>query len=271
MDRKEKISKTIHFFSTAWFIACVIYLLMLTLFHAGFRLWIIFSLSGYSAVIIFIFVSLYLFAIFRSVDRSQKLSVEHPLTATSYYAFFYDVSPFLGGIAGAFAIINFATLRDFLLPIGYGTFLLTFLVWIIIDPLIAYVETLLPACRRCRLERLAKESLLKKEKQREKEHLIATVLQMSEQKRLDWQQVLQPYAEKLAEIIYKHQMGKKSPEDEILEIGVKAWQMGRLDCMQAIHNMTLDVYKKKYNTCVINDLIPTYWDGIGGWRYLSPS
>jgi len=91
--------KWLHFASTGWFMLCVGYILVSALRQAGVHWWVIFSLSGFSAIFVFLLIGLYLFAIFRGVDRNQKIEIEHPLTNTNYYLAFYDISPLLGGFA----------------------------------------------------------------------------------------------------------------------------------------------------------------------------
>ena len=114
---QQNRKKMLHFSSTAWFMLCVGYILVLALRQAGFNWWVIFSLSGYSAVLVFLLISLYLFAIYRGIDRSQKIEKEHPLTSTSYYKVFYDISPLLGIVAGALGVIGASKLSDILLTL----------------------------------------------------------------------------------------------------------------------------------------------------------
>jgi len=89
--------RRIHLLSTIWFIACIGYILVLVLRGAGFRWWVIFSLSGPSALVVFLLISLYLFALYRGMGEAQKIEVEHPLTTTGYYMGLYVTAPLLGG------------------------------------------------------------------------------------------------------------------------------------------------------------------------------
>ena len=102
----KKTSKLVHFFSTIWFVLSAAYVFVLVLLQAGKSWWVITSLSSYSVLMAFLLISLYLFAVFRGVSRSQKSLIEHPLTTSVYYSFFYDVSPFLGALAGGFGAIS---------------------------------------------------------------------------------------------------------------------------------------------------------------------
>ena len=118
---ERRMLKSIHLASTAWFMLCIGYILVLALRQAGVRWWVIFSLSGHSALIVFLLISLYLFVIFRGVSRSQKIEVEHPLTSTNCYMMFYVVAPLLGGLAGALGMIGENRIGQFLLGIALGT------------------------------------------------------------------------------------------------------------------------------------------------------
>ena len=73
---KQRLLKVIHLLSTIWFILCTGYLLILALRQAGVHWWVIFSLSGHSAVLVFTLLSLYLFAFFRGTSRSQLIETE---------------------------------------------------------------------------------------------------------------------------------------------------------------------------------------------------
>ncbi len=262
----QRVLKQVHFASTAWFMLAIGYILVLALRQAGFRWWVIFSLSGYSAILVFLLISLYLFAIFRGIDRSQKIEIEHPLTSTSYYAVFYDVSPFIGSIAGCLGTIGVSRVGDLPPSIALGTLATTFLVWIVVDPAIAFGERLLPASRKHRLERLAQVRALRQKKQEELKNLLAKILNQEEQKKHQWQESLRPYAEKLAELLICNRINFKKAEYEAVDIGSRAWQIGGLTYMRQLRDMAMAICKKKYQDVMIIDYISTWWDGIGSWR-----
>ncbi|MHC4495602.1 MAG: hypothetical protein ACYSYM_07250 [Planctomycetota bacterium] len=152
MRRRDELRIT-HIASTIWFILCVGYILTLALRQAGVRWWVVFSLSGHGVLIALVLVSLYLFAIVRGISSSQKVHVEHPLTSTIYYAVFYVTTPFLGTLAGCLGMIGVKTINQFLLGIAVGTLWVTFLVWVMVDPVIGLLEMLLPASRKHRVQR----------------------------------------------------------------------------------------------------------------------
>ena len=265
MNRRNRL-KLVHFASTAWFMLAIGYILVLALRQAGFHWWVIFSLSGHSAILIFLLISLYLFAIFKGIDRSQKIEIEHPLTSTSYYAVFYDVSPLLGVVAGCLGIIGVSRAGDLLPSIALGTLATTFLIWIVVDPAIAFVERLLPASRKHRLERLAQVRALRQKKQEERRRLLAEVLSQSEREQRRWQEVLKPQAEKLAELLITNRDDFKQAECKAVEIGANAWQIGGLSCMRELRDMAIVICRQRNHNSDTVDYIPVWWDGIGSWR-----
>jgi len=282
MSRRSAL-KLVHLAGMVWFVLCVCFILVLALRQAGVNWWVIFSLSGHSALLIFLLISLYLFAIFKGIDRSQKIAIEHPLTSTIYYMVFYDVSPFLGALAGCVGLIGLAKVSEFalagcvgliglakvselLLVIALGTLATTFLVWIVVDPAIGFVERLLPTSRKHRLERLAQVRAMRQKRQEERRRLLVEILAQAEQDRRRREQVLQSPAGRLAELLANDGAGGQRAEGEAVGIGVSAWQMGGLSCMRQLHAMAMDLCRQKYQDKRIVDYISIWWDGIGSWR-----
>jgi hypothetical protein len=259
--------KLIHLAGMAWFILCIGYILVLVLLQAGVNWWIIFSLSGHSALLIFLLISLYLFAVFRGAGKSQKIEVEHPLTSTNYYRALYVVAPFLGGMAGILGMIGESRIKQFMLGIALGALGTTFLAWVIIDPVTGLLEMLLPhTSRKHRTERLAQAKAEREKRQKDRERLLAEVLAKEELNQRHWQEALSPKAEKLAGLLTADGVNFKQAEREAVDIGVNAWQMGGLSCMRQLHQMAMDLCKKEYKDLMIIDFVSTWWDGIGSWR-----
>lgn len=262
--------RSIHLASTAWFILCVGYILVLALWQAAVRWWVIFSLSGYSILVILLLTSLYLFAIFRGISRTQAIESEHLLTSTSYYRIFYAAAPFLGGLAGCVGAIGADRVGQFLAVIAVGTFVTTFLVWVIIDPVTGLLEVLLlPPSRKHRSVRLAQAKVEREKKQKDRERLLAEVLAKEESDRHRWQQVLKPQAEKLASLLAASLTDFEKAEREAVDIGLNAWQMGGLSCMQQLRDMAVAISRERSRNKEIVDYIPFWWDGIGTWRVSS--
>jgi hypothetical protein len=264
---RHRTLKSIHLAGTAWFILCVGYILVFALRQAGVRWWIIFSVSGHSTLLVLLLVSVYLFALFRGVGRNQTIEAEHPLTSTNYYTMFYIVAPILGGLAGCVGMIGVNAMKQFLLGVALGTLGTTFLVWVIVDPVTALLEMLLPAAsRQHRAERLAKAKAKREKRQKDREHLIAEVLANEELDRRHWRELLKPQAEKLAGLLTTNSINFGQAECEAADIGVKAWQIGGLVCMRQLRDMAIDLCRQKNGNNAVVDYISSWWDGIGSWR-----
>lgn len=260
---------SIHFVSTAWFFLCVGYIGILTLRQAGVKWWILFSLTGHGVLIALVLMSLYLFAIFRGISSSQKLKVEHPLTCTTQYAFFYVAAPFIGAVAGCLGMIGVYTIDQLLLGISLGTLATTFFVWIIVDPVVGVFEMLLPESRKHCAERLARAKAEREQKQKDNQLLLAEISARESSEHDRWRELMKPHAEKLASLLVVDGNHYERAEYEAVGIGTEAWQTGGLNCMRELRDMALTICREKYGNRDIVDYIAFWWDGIGGWR--SPS
>jgi len=236
----QRMLKLVHFSSTSWFVASTGFLLTLALRQAGAGWWLIFSLSGYSAVLIFLLISLYLFAIFRGVVQPSKH--EHPLTTSIYYMTFYDIIPFLGAFAGLLSTAGGADTAQQLATISIGTLATTFFVWIVLDPAIGSVEMMLPASR---------------------EHHRRRHAHIQQQQLL---QILPPMARKLAELLGEYATKGGDIEPEVVQIGARAWRLGGIICMRQLHELATEAHKEQLQGRRFIDHIAFWWDGIGGWQ-----
>ena len=235
--------------------------------QAGLHWWVIFSLSVHSVLIVFLLISLYLFAIFRGVGGSQNIEAEHPLTSTNYYTALYITIPILGGLGGFLGMMGVPTMKEFFLGVALGTLGATFLVWVIADPVAGMLEMLLPAsCRKHRAERLAEANAEREEKQMERESFLAEILAYEESDRLQWEELFKPQAEKLAGLLMTNINEFGQAEHEAVGIGVKAWQTGGVNCMRQLRDMAIGICKQKNPSKTIVDYISSWWDGIGSWR-----
>jgi len=237
-------------------------MMVLGLRQAGVRWWIIFSISGYSALMVFLLTSLYLFAIFRGVGRSGKTELEHPLTSSVYYSIFYDITPFLGALAGGFGVVGISGGAGPLVMMAFGSLWATFSVWIAIDPCITLLENCLPASRAFRKERLTQEKLLKQRRMLERQNLLAQIEVSEQQETARFGTVLEPYAGRLAELVCDSGQGGT----EIVDIGLKAWQTGGIRAMRMLHLRTLEILGHDHPSRPMIDSISICWDGIGTWR-----
>ena len=264
---QRRFLKLVHLLSTVWFGLSAAYVLVFALRQVGVEWWVIFSLSGPSAAVAFLLVSFYLFALFRGATRSQRTAPEHPLSRMGCYMFFYGISPFLGGLAGTFTMIGVNSLTEYLLGIALGTLGTTFLVWIVIDPAIGLVEMLFPASRQHYRERQAEAKALREKEQAERVRLLADLEAEENFRRCNQQKKLGPLTMELADILADSEVSNEQREGKGADIGVRAWQIGGLDGMQQLHEMAMDIYKRKYGDLPVIDYISIWWDGIGSWRY----
>jgi hypothetical protein len=263
----KTVLKRIHVVGTIWFMICVGYMLILALRQVGFNWWLIFSLSGHSALMVFLLVSLYLFAFMRGVGNSQHISLEHPLTSTDYYMGFYVSAPLLGGLAAVLGMVSdIKDFRHFLLGLALGTLGVTFAIWVIIDPSAGLIEMLLPTSRRSRNRRLTETETDRRIRREKRECLLAEAFTREEQERQRWQERLRPHAERLATLSASRIPSRDQAEREALQIGAVAWKLGGLTCMRQLRDMTMDLLQKQHDPDEVVDYVSYWWDGVGSWR-----
>ena len=265
---ERKTLRSIHLAGTAWFMLCVGYVLVVALRQAGVRWWVLFSLSGHGALLAFIVISLYLFAIFRGVSGSQMHQIEHPLTSTDYYTVFYVTIPFLGALAGCLGMIGVCTIvQQFLQGAALGTLGATFLVWVIVDPAAGVLEVWLsPAARIHRAQRFAKAKVLREKEQEEREQFLADILEAEDLKKQQWAELLKPQAEELANLLTADGIDFEDVERQAADIGASAWRIGGLGCMRQLREMAIEICEQKERKTTFTDYISVWWDGIGNWR-----
>jgi len=254
----------LHVASTAWFVLCAAFLITLALRQAGATWWLIFSLSGYSAILTFVLVAIYLFAVYRGVTRSQ-IQQEYPLTSSFYYIAFYDVCPFLGAVAGLLGQMPGATWISRVSMIAVGSLAMTFLVWIIVDPAVCLAEMFLPASRRLRQERIARAKAERLKRKQQSDRLLVELNEQVMSSYKHWQPLLEPMAEELAVLMDQANCRLPAREARTVELGAKAWQIGGIACMRRLHEMAIANYVKDSSRKVV-DYVSLWWDGIGTWR-----
>jgi len=143
----RSVLRRIHIVATAWFVACAGYLVAIGLRRAGFNWWLVLSLSGYSTSMLLLLVYLYLFAFVHGVRGIRRTGAEHPVTGAGYYMFLYGSTPLLAGLCAATEIDDASRTNGHLTYIATMTLKATFLAWIVIDPLVGFIEMRLSASR----------------------------------------------------------------------------------------------------------------------------
>jgi hypothetical protein len=263
--KQRNVLKLIHLVSTIWLMLCLAFVLMIALRQAGFNWWVIFSLSGPSALMTFLLVCVYLFAFFGAAGKEQRNAIEHPLTSTSFYMGFYVSIPLLGA-AGVIAIPEITGIGQFFSSMAMGTFAATFLTWVVVDPVISLSESFLPAARAHRRYRLADIREKREQQQLDLARQVEEVLHQQEQLQSQWKNTFKSQAEELSNLLGCSQKDFEHAEQMAIEIGVHAWRTGGLACMRQLRNMAMELSKANRQIHVIGDYVTYWWDGIGTWR-----
>jgi hypothetical protein len=265
MNPTQKL-KSLHLVSTVWFMLCTGYVFILALRQTGFNWLVIFSLSGHLSLLVILLVCIYLFALFRGIEKVPDIQIEHPLTSTSYYMIFYVSMPFLGSIAGVLGVIGEAPLSSFLPAAALGTIGATFLTWVAIDGIAGSIELLLPGPRAHRLQRLADIKATKQQEQALRDKQLADIFEQEHKNKLLWEHEFAAKAEQLAGLLACDDDEWITAQQKAVDIGVGAWRTGGLVCMKQLRDMALDAFQRRYNGRQHNDYISAWWDGIGNWR-----
>ena len=263
---RRNILRVFHFLSTLLFVLSAGYILIWGLLKAGRSWWFIVSVLGYLVSILFLLISLYLFALFKGFGCNPALEIEHPLTSSVYYLIFYDISPFLGAFAGGFGAIEVSMFSHYLLLIAAGSFWATFLVWIIIDIVVGLLETQVPSSRTHRRKRLAETKAVRRQERLSKERLLSEIASRKQQEQQQWENILLPFAEKLASLVCSEDSESRQREMKVVDIGLTAWQIGGLNCMRQVYNLTMEICRKNYGAVNFVEDVSVWWDGIGSWR-----
>lgn len=259
----QRLLKRIHVCGTLWFLLCAATLLVLSLHQAGVRWWVIFSISGYSTVLLLFIFTVYLFAIYQGVVRNQT-AAEHPLSTSIYYIALYDLAPFLGSLAGLLGISMYTSLPSVLNNMTQGTLATTFLMWTVLDPAIGMIETALPDSKAHRKQRL-EEARRERERQKlENEQLLDSLEEQERQLKEQWKISLEPYAREVASLLTVGEINNNI-QPRIIELGALAWKTGGITCMRFFHQLILQQISLPPQEPVI-DYTAIWWDGIGTWR-----
>ena len=259
------IRRYLHMAGTAWFATCMVCVLVLSLRQANVRWMVLFPLAGPGALALLLLISIYLFAIFRGISGTHTLVAEHPITSTRYYKGFYVTTPFWGSLAGCLGTTEFRPVSEFLLTVALGSLFMTFLVWVIMDPTIGLLETMVsPSARRALVRRRAQERHEAKARNLKRETLLQQVLSNQQQQAERLRSVLEPKAKRLAGLLAQETTESVDLERQIVELGLEAWQEGGKEGMQVLLDRALELCKGR--AAVIGDWPVLWWDGVGSWH-----
>ncbi|MBN1818726.1 MAG: hypothetical protein JW828_15295 [Sedimentisphaerales bacterium] len=259
----QKSRKLVHLLGTLWFVASAGFLLIVKMRLAGWSWWLIFSLSGHSAVLVFFLVTIYVFAVYRGVVRTQT-EVEHPLTTSSYYGLFYNLAPLLGSLAGLLSSIGLPTFYQHILTMATGSLVMTFIIWIVVDPVVSITEGFTPRGRIAQKWRRGRAKLTRKRRRIASEELLNNLFQQEQQSRRRREPQLVSWADRISELLAPDRPLEKTAEAEVTEIGAKAWRLGGMAAMRQLHEMVRIQLASSEKTVV--DFPAIWWDGVGDWK-----
>ncbi len=263
----RRVHKAIHAAATVWFFMTVAYLVVSALRAAGVGWLVIFSLSGQSAAVLFLFMTVYLFAIFRGASRAGAQLSEHPLTGSKQYLEVYSLMPFFGGVVGLASTFGVTGVSETIAGSALGTLLSTFVLWIVIDPLVGAVELLVPSCRAAYNSRRAQEDAIRKEEQANRERFLKGLEEEDSRRRREWQEAFAGEVESLAGLVRQAAEGGRVDLRKAVDVGLHAWQSGGVECMQFLHERANEVVRADDAGGPRYDYLAHWWHGVGGWRH----
>jgi hypothetical protein len=175
------------------------------------------------------------------------------------------MSSFYGVLGVCLTIFNNAA-AEYLLKLSVGSVASTFLMWIIIDPIVGLLEMLLPSSRKERRIRIRNTQELRKKQYEKRQNILQEINRNSQYDRLRWQQILESDANELARLISNSRVNDKKTETKVIELGVKAFRIGGIECMRHLYLMTRQICERRMQIVPNLDYISIWWDGIGSWR-----
>lgn len=260
----NKIRKYVHLLSTSWLIGAFFYVLFSALRYHGVNWWIIFSLSGHWLLLAALAVSLYLFAVYNSLVRNTEIEKEHPLTRTFYYMLLYDAAPLVGALAAMCAITSADSVEQIVSILSIGTFAVTFLFWIIIDPSLNLIEILLPDSRKLRNQRIERTRENKIQHKMSQQQMLQALYEAEQQQKEYWRAKLIPLAEDLNHL-FNAGIDRNS-QRKIIDIGLKAWQIGGIGGMIELLTIAQKLNGQTERWGTYEKYLSAMWDGIGEWK-----
>jgi len=258
--------KHVHLCGVVWFLICVIFTIVIAIDQMGLHWWVVFSVSGYSTVVILFLTMVYLFAIYKGVVRNSN-SIEHPLTTSPYYILLYDATPFLGALVGFYIASSGLPVLSLLSVVAQGTLIMTFVMWVITDSLIGIIEASFPQSIAHRKKRIEENQEKRYADMRERQQLLEQIRLQEQQIQSQWESFFEPYVLEIVNLHCNQSVNTETVQIQkrIVELGAIAWQKGGILCMKFFHKLILDRLKSRIGRPSI-DFVALCWDGIGTWR-----
>lgn len=246
-----------------WFGLCAIYMVARTIW--GDVAWGVLSAFRQGAAWVLLLVCSLFAAVFHRLGKRQETACEHPVTRSGQYAWFCRISPFLGGTGGALAGLLGPKAADWPAWAAGGTVLVVGLSRLVATPLLYAAEMLLPASRRHLKARIAAAKAQRREAQLAKERILAEIEADAQRTVEEWNAILRPRASELARMTITGPAALEAYRGRIVDIGIEAWQLGRVACMRHLHTMAIEAAKEEASDPRSIEFIAPCWEGIGHW------
>lgn len=235
-----------------------------TLKGAGFNWLALFSLSVQGVMVVGLGVLVYGFAAFLGAV-GRRTSVEFPLTGSYPYRTYYLVTPMLAGFASGIDYLLAEGLIEGLRGFALGTVITAFVVWVVTDPFIGIIESLLPASRRLRSQRRALQLEARERRTRRNRELLSR-LKGEKQARLSaLEPVLARYRDRLVHILEDSRRDPDAGIEAGAAIGFELWRLDGIDCMKEMYSSIMQSCGRSADGYPASHL-EYWWDGIGEWR-----
>lgn len=261
MERRLSIFHGAATFQLAGSAALVIFW---TLKDAGFNYLALFSLSVQGVMVVGLGVLVYGFAAFRGAV-GRRTSVEFPLTGSYPYRTYYLVTPVLGGFMSGIDYLLAEGLVEGLRGLALGTVITAFVVWVVTDPIIGIIESLLPASRRRRSQRRALQVAAREERTRRNRDLLSRLREDKQARLSALEPVLARHRDRLVRILEDSRWDADAGIEAGATIGFELWRLDGIDCMKEMYSSIVQSCGRSADGYPASHL-EYWWDGIGEWR-----
>jgi len=270
MDRTavlRAIRRYLHVAGTAWFVVCLVFMLLVSLHRANVQWVVLFPLAGPGLLALLLLISVYLFALFRGMSGSNKLADEHPVTSTRLYKGFYATVPFWGSVVGFAASTEPMGSEGFFVMIALGGLFMTFVVWVLVDPVLGSLETIVPAsARQAMLRRRARERHDARLREEKRQALLTEVLAAEERQAEVLRRGLEPRVDALCALLARQADAPAEFDRQVVGLGLEAWRMGGKEGMETLWRLAQE-HCGGGTACGRGlALVESLWEGVGSWR-----
>lgn len=262
--RMERRLSILHGAATFQLAASTALVIFWTLKAAGFNWLALFSLSVQGVMVVGLGVLVYGFAAFRGAV-GRRTSVEFPLTGSYPYRAYYLVTPVLGGFVCGIDYLMAEGLVEGLRGFALGTVITTFVVWVLTDPFIGIIESLLPASRRLRAGRRALQLEARERHTRRNRELLSRLREEKQARLAVLKPVVERHRDRLVRVLEDSRWDPDAGIEAGASIGFELWRLDGIDCMKEMYSSVMQSCPRSADGYPASHL-EYWWDGIGEWR-----